>query len=263
MHSPLPAADRAEIAGAVVEIRSIGPRRDIVQRGDRPEHIHVVLSGMACCYRLLQDGGRQIVAFLLPGDLCDLQFTGRMEYSVATLNTCEVALLSREAFQELAQRRGALALALLRVNAIEASTLREWLVAMGHGPAERQMAHLFCELHARFSSLGLTNTRSCSLPLTQNDLADTLGLSLVHANRTIMQLRNRGLITWKGGVLTILDLEALRNFAEFSPDYLQVLPPSFQPKDSSPGIVVRAPYRGSWGPQLLPHSGGETVPPIA
>ncbi|WP_426960212.1 Crp/Fnr family transcriptional regulator [Muricoccus radiodurans] len=219
-HSPLLSDNGEEIASAALDTLMIPARRPIIREGERPEHIHMLLSGMACRFRVQRDGSRQIIAFLFPGDFCDLQLFGKSEYAVSAMNVCKVALFSRSRLADLAQHDASLGLALLRESAWEASATREWLVTAGLGKAERQMAHLFCEIHARLGNRGETGPITYSLPLTQADVADALGLSPVHVNRVLMVLRKRGLVSWSGGVLSILDLAGLENLAEFNPAYL-------------------------------------------
>ncbi|WP_426955697.1 Crp/Fnr family transcriptional regulator [Muricoccus radiodurans] len=200
---------------------SVAARRPLFREGDQPEHIHMLLSGMACRFRTRRDGGRQIIAFLFPGDFCDLQLFGRSEYAVSTLNVCKFALFSRAHLADLAEQDTGLALTLLRESTREASAMCEWLVTAGSGKAERQMAHLFCEMHTRLGGWGDAGPITYSLPLTQADVADALGLSPVHVNRVLMVLRKRGLVSWSAGALTILDIHGLEAVAEFNPAYLQ------------------------------------------
>ncbi|WP_426960178.1 Crp/Fnr family transcriptional regulator [Muricoccus radiodurans] len=219
-HSPLLSDNGEEIASAALDTLMIPARRPIIREGERPEHIHMLLSGMACRFRVQRDGSRQIIAFLFPGDFCDLQLFGKSEYAVSAMNVCKVALFSRAHLGNLVQHDASLGLALLRESAWEASATREWLVTAGLGKAERQMAHLFCEIHTRLGNRGETGPITYSLPLTQADVADALGLSPVHVNRVLMVLRKRGLVSWSGGVLSILDLAGLEILAEFNPAYL-------------------------------------------
>ncbi|WP_426954151.1 Crp/Fnr family transcriptional regulator [Muricoccus radiodurans] len=212
--------NREGIASAEPDTLMVPARRPIIREGERPEHIYLLLSGMACRFRVQRDGSRQIIGFLLPGDFCDLQLFGKSQYAVSAMNVCKLAVFSRSRLADLVQDDASLALTLLRESALEASAMREWLVTAGLGKAERQMAHLFCELHARLGSRDEAGPISYSLPLTQADVADALGLSPVHVNRVLMVLRKRGLVSWTGSVLSILDLAGLESLAEFSPAYL-------------------------------------------
>ncbi|MBP0445131.1 Crp/Fnr family transcriptional regulator [Roseomonas sp. SSH11] len=194
----------------------------VVRQGDRPDRIHVLLSGFACRYRLLPEGQRQILGFILPGDACNLQFFGALDYSVAALTSCDVATVSRRELEQLAQERPGIASALWCTAMADQSALREWLVSVGARSAVVRLAHMFCEFHTRLMQLGLVNGTSFNLPITQVDVANALGLSSVHANRSLMQLRTRGLMEWKAGRVTIPDPGALQRFGSFNPYYLHM-----------------------------------------
>ncbi|WP_426954242.1 Crp/Fnr family transcriptional regulator [Muricoccus radiodurans] len=219
-HSPAMSDMAKGTASATPDTLSVPARHRVIREGEQPEHIHLLLSGMACRFRIQRDGTRQIIAFLFPGDFCDLQLFGTSEYAVSTLNVCKFTLFPRAQLATLAQQDTSLALALLRESAREMGMMREWLVTMGSGKAERQLAHLFCELHARLATCSEPGALTYSLPVTQADVADALGLSPVHVNRVLMLLRKRGLVSWSGGVLTLLDPAALESLAEFNSDYL-------------------------------------------
>ncbi|WP_375456585.1 Crp/Fnr family transcriptional regulator [uncultured Methylobacterium sp.] len=205
-------------------IRRLGAREDIVLEGDEPRYVNLLLEGWACRYKQFQDGRRQIIAFFLPGDLCDPHiFTlRRMDHAVATLTPVTLARISQERIEAIttASPRVAETLwwAMLHTTAIQ----REWTVSLGQRSAVERLAHLFCELHLRLRAVGLTEATSYELPVTQADLADTLGLSSVHVNRTLQELRTSGQITWKGRRLTIHDLPALTALALFDPAYLHL-----------------------------------------
>jgi CRP-like cAMP-binding protein len=216
--------DRQRLNGLNCQIRLIGGREDLTKEGDRPENVHVVLSGFACRYKVLRTGERQIMAWLVPGDMCDLHVSilGEMDHSIATLGPCMVAFIPRRAIEELTHGGGALNRALWWATLVDEATLREWLVNMGRRPADRQMAHLFCELLVRLQSVGVATENGYEFPPTQEELADTLGLSTVHVNRMLQQLREDGLLTLTGKKLTILDRERLEEFADFNPNYLHL-----------------------------------------
>jgi len=175
-------------------------------------------------YKLLPDGGRQIMAYLVPGDFCDLHVSilGEMDHGIGALSACEVAYISRRTVEDLTTNRPAITRALWWATLVDEGTLREWLVNMGRRPADQQMAHLFCELLVRLQSVGLATQTSYEFPLTQAELADTLGVSDVHVNRMLQQLRADGLITLQGKRLTIPDVERLHEFAGFDPNYLHL-----------------------------------------
>ena len=196
----------------------------MIAEGDRPDNVHVVLEGFACRYKILPDGERQIMAYLVPGDMCDLHVTilGEMDHNIGTLSLCTIAFLPYDVVTELTERRPIINRALWWATLVDEATLREWLVNMGRRPTDKQMAHLFCELLARLRSVGRVSGNSFDFPVTQNELGDTLGLSTVHVNRVLQQLRGDGLITLTEKTLTIIDPERLEEFAEFTPNYLHL-----------------------------------------
>lgn len=205
-------------------VRRFGPREDIIQEGDRPSHINLMLSGWACRYKQLEDGRRQIVAFFIPGDLCDLNIfiLREMDHSIGTVTQATVAELSREMIEEITLNHPRITQALWWETLVNAAVQREWTVNVGQRSAAERMAHLICELFLRLRAVGLTDADSFELPITQVELADAIGLSAVHVNRTLRELREARLITLKGKLLSIPDLKALQNAALFNPNYLHL-----------------------------------------
>ena len=219
--------DRTRLRQAAGDVRQIEARVTLIQEGDRPRGAHLVLDGIACRCKVLADGSRQILAYLLPGDLChaDIAVLDEMDHSIATISACIIADLSSETIAELARGHPRIARALQWSALAASSTLDEWLVSMGRRSAVDQMAHLFCELLLRLRAIGRTSQDSYLLPLTQEELGDALGLSVVHVNRVLQTLREDGLISFKGKRLTILDVERLKARAGFNPNYLHLEPP--------------------------------------
>jgi CRP-like cAMP-binding protein len=184
----------------------------------------VVLEGFACCYKLLPDGQRQIVSYCVPGDVCDLRITllPRLDCSIGTISPALIVRLSRERLQEITFHSPRLARAFWQTALIEQSIAREWLINVGQRTAFSRAAHLLCEMFLRLRAVGLVQENTCEFPLTQTEIADTLALSTVHVNRTLMELRRSGLITLRDKQLTIHHLPALEAAAGFTPDYLHL-----------------------------------------
>jgi CRP-like cAMP-binding protein len=216
--------DRRTLHELVSEVRAFGPREDIIPEGARPNEVHAVLEGYACRYKMLADGSRQIMAWLVPGDMCDLHVSilGEMDHGIATLSACRIGFIPREAVEALTEQGGRLNRALWWATLVDEAVLREWMVGMGRRPADKQIAHLFCELRLRLRSVGLVSDATFELPVTQEEMADTVGMTPVHVNRVLQQLRQAGLIALKGKALTILDVERLEAFADFDPNYLHL-----------------------------------------
>lgn len=220
------APDERDALRGLVEanVREHPARSDIVREGDRPRTVNLVLDGFACRYKTLEDGRRQILNFLLPGDICDPRvfILKEMDHSIAALSPLRIAEPSGESVVELAERYPRMAQALWWSAMVEEAIAREWIVNVGQRTAAERMAHLLCELFVRLRAVGLTAEDSCDLPMTQIELADALGLSAVHTNRTLQELRSLRLIVWKGRRLTIPDLRSLQTLAMFNPNYLHL-----------------------------------------
>jgi CRP-like cAMP-binding protein len=206
------------------DVREVAAREDVITQGDRTGGVKLLLEGFACRYKVLEDGRRQIVAYFVPGDLCDLRvfILKRMDHSIGAVTACKVATISPDNVLKLTHNYPNLTRALWWSTLVEEAIAREWIVNVGQRSALERMAHLFCELLYRFRAVGLNQGNSCILPLTQVELAETLGLSSVHVNRTLQELRRQKLITLNGGTLTIQDLDALKEVSFFNPDYLHL-----------------------------------------
>src|SRR6201986_3768554 len=206
------------------DVHEFAAREDVISQGDRTAGVKLLLEGFACRYKVLEDGRRQIVAYFVPGDLCDLRvfILKRMDHSIVAIVPSKVAEISPGNVLKLTHNYPTLTRALWWSTLVEEAIAREWIVNVGQRNALERMAHLFCELWYRFRAVGLNDGMSCTLPLTQVELAETLGLSSVHVNRTLQALRKRKLITLENGTLTIDNLEELKELSFFNPDYLHL-----------------------------------------
>ena len=221
----LSAEDKRALEDAAGQrVRTLSAREDIVHEGDKPRHVNLILEGFACRYKMLADGRRQIVAIIIPGDMCDLRMfvLKEMDHSIGALSPLKLAEISEEKLLELTESSTRLARALWWNSLVEEAIAREWTVNVGRRDALERMAHLLCEVFVRLDVVGLAEGNSCELPVTQAELGDALGLSHVHTNRTLQELRGRDLITLKGKSLTIHDLPALKDLALFNPNYLHL-----------------------------------------
>jgi len=238
---PLSMEDKRILEQATAKVQQVGAREDFICEGEITNDLHLVLSGFACRYKILRDGQRQIMAYLLPGDFCDLHVTilGSMDHSIGTLTPCTIVSIPRYVMIDLTRRYPAINRALWWATLVDEGTLREWVVNLGRRPADKRMAHLLCELLVRLEMIGLATEGRYELPLKQSELADTLGLSVVHVNRILQQLRRNGLITLKRKVLSIHDVDRLKDFAEFSPNYLHLDQKEADPIDSQKMMVRR------------------------
>jgi CRP-like cAMP-binding protein len=206
------------------DVREVGAREDVISQGDRTGGVKLLLEGFACRYKTLEDGRRQIVAYFVPGDLCDLRvfILKRMDHSIGAIAPSKVATIAPDNVLKLMHSYPTLTRALWWSTLVEEAIAREWIVNMGQRNALERTAHLFCELLYRFRAVGLNQGLSCTLPLTQVELAETLGLSAVHVNRTLQELRRQKLITLDDGRLTIQNLRILEELSFFSADSLHL-----------------------------------------
>lgn len=209
---------------ATARIVNYDTHQDIIAEGEEPTDVNLILGGWVCRYKQLADGGRQIMSFLLPGDLCDLNIflLRRMDHALGTLTPVAVAKISRDLLQTMLNADPRLTRALWWEVLVTAAIHREWLVNVGRRTALERVAHLLCEVYFRQAAVGRAKEGRCELPITQVELADALGLSAVHVNRTLRELRLSGLIDWRGKTLAIPDVDALTRIARFSPDYLHL-----------------------------------------
>jgi CRP-like cAMP-binding protein len=238
----LSADDQRVLEHATSEhIRQFGPREDLLCEGDKPSGVTVILSGWACRYKQLEDGRSAILAFLLPGDLCDSNiFTlGEMDHSVGALTPVTAAAISRPLFQDLMLNHPPISQALWWEALVGAAIQREWTLNLSQRTAYERLSHLLCELFLRLRAVGLTRGPSCDLPVTQAKLAEATGLTLVHLNRTLQELRAANLVVLKSRTLTIPDLEALLAAALFNPNYLH-LDGAENPSDGPAAAQLRA-----------------------
>ena len=212
------AVDRLE--GEVVARRA---GTDLMREGDRPRHVHVLIEGWAFRYKLLPDGGRQIMAYLLPGDMGDIHVRKqwRMDHNVGLLTDAQIGFIPEAAIIEVMDRFPRIARALSWATLVDGAILREWLVnSSRRKPAER-LGHLICEMWLRMDAVGLVKSGNAfNLPLTQADLGDTIGLNAVTVNRVLQRLRALDLITFSNGWLTVNDATRLQIASGFDPDYL-------------------------------------------
>jgi CRP-like cAMP-binding protein len=225
--STLNAEEKQALWNAVTDLRHFSAHEDLIRENDVTGGVNLLVEGFACRYKILPDGRRQIVAYLVPGDMCDLRvfILKRMDHAIATLTAATVAMLSRESVLLLTEKFPGLTRALWWATLVDEAVTREWVVNVGQRTAIERMAHLFCELFVRLQAVNLTRGNQCDLPVTQAELADTLALSSVHVNRTLKELRREGLVTVSGRTLVIHNFEALQTLAMFTPNYLHLSRP--------------------------------------
>ena len=205
------------------EFREFGAREDMLPANAALEDVHFLLRGYAFRYKLLGDRRRQITAYLMPGDLCCPDaLADEMDGGVASLSPVCMLSVPREALYDFLDGHPGIARALRWASIVDGAIAREWIVNLGQRTAPERLAHLLCETFQRLQMVGLTRGDTCDFPATQAELADTLGLSTVHVNRTLQDLRRDGLITLRGKTLVLHDLPALQRLSDFNPTYLRL-----------------------------------------
>jgi CRP-like cAMP-binding protein len=205
-------------------IREVAPRRDLIREGDKPRGVNLLIDGWACRYKQLPDGRRQIVGFHIPGDLCDSNIfvLGEMDHSLAAVTRLRVAEIDAAEFHEIVRQSSRIARALWWNELVNAAVAREWVANVGQRSAYERIAHLVCEMFVRLRAVGRVADDRCEWPLTQADLAAATGLTAVHVNRTLQELRRKGLLEMQGRQVAIPDLAALQRVASFNPNYLHM-----------------------------------------
>ncbi|MDP3551951.1 MAG: Crp/Fnr family transcriptional regulator [Novosphingobium sp.] len=221
-YAPLNDADVGLLADACRNVRDVPAGHHLIMEGDSPDPVFVMLEGWACGYKILPDGGRQILAFMLPGDFCDIHIAvlKAVDHSIVTITNAKVASVPRAQMEVLVQARPTITRAFWWSQLVDQSVLRAWIVSMGRRTANERIAHLMCELYIRMRNIGLATDDQCEMPLTQIVIADAVGLTPVHVNRVLKSLRLGKVMELRSGSLTIIDPVRLSEIAGFDGNYL-------------------------------------------
>ena len=204
-----------------LDVRQIDAGQDLGGDGQRLSHCSLLLSGMVCRYRMMQDGQRQIMSFHFPGDILDLNglLLDKPDHGLGTLTPVEVAPIPHATLRGWIEDHPGLGRRLWQDTLVDAAVFREWVVNVSRRSAYVRTAHLLCEIVTRMRAAGVGQDHP-SLPVTAADLADATGLSVVHINRVLQELRTRKLVEARGKVLAVLDWDGLKHAGDFDPDYL-------------------------------------------
>lgn len=198
---------------------------ELVTEHSEPSESCLILSGFVARAQFLPDGKRQLTAVHIAGDFVDLHalLLKVMDHSVVALTPCEAAFVPHPSLVAVVEAAPHLGRLFWLSTVIDGAIERNWVTSLGRRAANVHLAHLICELFTRLETVGLVRGNSFDFPLKQSDIADMIGLSLVHTNRTLQELRSSGLITWERKLMTILDQQRLRDFAEFNSTYLNLV----------------------------------------
>ncbi|MBM0204681.1 Crp/Fnr family transcriptional regulator [Micromonospora sp. STR1s_5] len=217
--------EREGLRALPMMIREIRADSDIVRDGDRPSQCCLLLEGMLYRYKYAgDDGRRQILAFHIPGEIPDLQslYLKSMDHSMAAVTTSKVGFIQHDVMYRFMTEFPRVAGMFWRETLIDAAIFREWMVGMGRRKAPCRIAHFLCEMYVRLDSIGMADNWTVQLPITQEELGDSLGLSSVHTNRALQELRSDNLFTFDRGRLTVLDWDRLVAVGEFEDTYLHL-----------------------------------------
>jgi len=222
LHS-LSEEEQSALLAAIDTTRVIERGRDIEADGSTPKHSTVILSGVACRYKILKGGRRQILVFQFPGDITDIYsyVLKRLDHGIGAVTRCEVAHIPHESIRKLCETYPNLAYTLWRDSLVDTAILNMNIVNAGRRNAPERMAHLICEQYVRMCAAGLAEPgKPVRFHITQTDIADATGLSLVHVNKTLQMLKAKNLIGRDPQMIKILDWEGLKSLAGFDPTYL-------------------------------------------
>ena len=222
LRDEISAEEEATLRAAFSEIVDYPADQTIVRRGEEIGYSMLLIEGFLARYKDLSDGQRQITHVHVPGDFPDLHsFTLKhLDHSVMTLTPSRIAKIPHSRIAAITEQHPHLTRVFWFATNLDACIHREWEVSLGRRSAIERTAHLLCELRARLEVVGLADKTGFALPITQAELSECLGLTSVHVNRVLRDLRERGLCEFRSGRVTISDLGGLEAVAEFDPAYL-------------------------------------------
>lgn len=221
----LPDSELQALAKTPLRTELVAAGQDVVKDSDGVTESSLLLDGWAARYNVLEGGQRQITAFHVGGDFLNLDslLLDPVDHSVGALTGCLCAFMRHDDLRNLSEEHPHLGRLLWLNTLVDSATHRQWLVAMGRRSSRDHLAHLLCELYLRLEAVGLASDHKFLLPITQTDVGDAMGISFVHVNRVLRELREADLVTWHQGVVTILDWEGLLAAAEFDASYLNLV----------------------------------------
>ena len=219
-------ADIAAIKALPVHVKEVAAGAPVALEGDRPSQCCLVIKGFALRSKTTDAGRRQILSVHTPGDIPDLQSLHLhvMDHDFRALSACTLGFIAHDAIRALTRSRPLVAEAMWRETLVDAAIFREWIVNVGRRVANQRMAHFILEMRHRLQAIGLATDDQFELPMTQTDLADTLGLTPVHVNRVMKALRVDGLLEFRKYVVRLGDAERLMQLGDFDDRYLHQSP---------------------------------------
>lgn len=218
--------DVAEILALPITVKQHPAERAVVSDGQKSTDCCLIAEGFCVRSKTIADGKRQILSIHIPGEIPDLMslFLHVMDHDLSTLTPCTIGFISHDALQKLHRRRPNVAEIFWRDTLIDAAMFREWIVNVGQRPAPARLAHVMAELRERLKVIGRADGNTFEMPLTQEQIADALGITAVHANRVIRQLREDGIVDLHRGRVSVLDEAKFQELADFDHRYLHQSP---------------------------------------
>lgn len=220
--APLDASDELRLRNACLQIRTYSKAHNLIREGDRPGPVFVILKGWAARYKILPNGNRQIIAFMMPGDFCDMHVgvLDEMDHNIETLSAATIATIQKPEMEALVESSPALIRVFWWTQLVEAAMLRATIVSLGRRNSLERVSHLLCELCFRLRNVAGNEASRYVMPFSQIILADAVGLTPVHVNRVLRKLRQEGALEMGGASITICDLPVLARIAGFDDNYL-------------------------------------------
>jgi CRP-like cAMP-binding protein len=217
--------EKSRLRELVGRDRTFGPGEDIVIEGSRPTYSTLMVDGLSARYKHMADGSRQITALQVPGDFVDLHafLLKKLDHGIVAISTCRVAFADHADLRDITEKMPHLTRLLWLNTLVDTAINREWISSMGRRSKRAHIAHLICELYVRLKTVDRVSGWSFQLPLTQAELADAMGISLVHVNKTLQVLRREEVFIWENRTLQIIDWERLTEIAEFDQTYLNLI----------------------------------------
>lgn len=220
----IPQDDLDALERIMGQVRTVAAREVVGAIGERMDHSTFLISGFM--YRFLDDhsGERQILGLHLPGDFVDLHTLPlkKLDHSLASLTDCTIAIVPHRAVMALILERPDFSLKLWLSTLLDAALYREWIFRLGRLAGAERLAHFFCETHARLAAVNRASANEFALPISQADLAQICGMTNVHASRVLRELRDANVLTFRRGIVNMIDYPALMRLGEFQPGYLHL-----------------------------------------
>lgn len=215
---------RTALEGLRAEVRPLPRGKDMFTEGDQPDKVAVVLKGVLQRYSIAKNGKRQIHNFYLPSEAPCLEtlYIDYLDNSLSAATDSQIGLIAHELIYDIIDRLPNVRRLIWRQTLAQAALFRQWLIRNSTFSAQASLANFLCEMFTRAKAAGIVTDNACSLPITQEQTGDALGLTSVHLNRTMQALRATGCCEWRGGKLEIIDWDRLVEEGDFDPRYLHL-----------------------------------------